>query len=98
MSVHTGDVNKTIDVETGIDLTGMTVSLRVAPPNAKKNSAGSWSPVFEYAGSVNGTKIRHTKTGATFNTVGVWHVQAKVIIGSEIEYGAETTLSVYPSL
>lgn len=99
MSVHTLDHNKPIDVETSQDLTGASVGIRAIPPNAKRNAGGTWTPVYNYSGTIQSTtKIRHTKTTSTFNVVGVWRVQAKVTFaGSEVEYGDEATLQVYPS-
>ena len=100
MSVHTAEVDKSIDFETGVTLTGAAVELRVAPPKAKQAADGTWDPTFTYTGAIQDTtKIRHTKTATTLNIKGVWIVQARVVFsGGEIEYGEEAKLNVLPSL
>jgi len=100
MSVHSAEVDKSIDVETGVTLTGAAVELRVAPPNATRNTNGTYNPTFTYTGAIQDTtKIRHTKTATTFNIKGIWIVQARVVFsGGEIEYGDEVKLNVNPSL
>ena len=99
MSIHTREVTP-IDVETNTTLTGATVELRVAPPNAVRNGDGTISPVFTYTGMIQGTtQIRHLKTATTFHIAGVWIVQARVTFSDgDIKDGLEGKLTVSPSL
>lgn len=86
--VYIGDTGTAVELDTGVDLSGATVTeIAVQKPDG---SAATW------AASVTGsTKLRYVSLAATFDQAGTWRVQAKVTLPSGAWRGETAEFKVY---
>jgi hypothetical protein len=73
----------TVSLNTGIDLAGYAGVILYEKPNGEN---GEWS------GSISDGAVSYDITTTDIDVAGVWKIQAKATMGSDVKYGKITVL------
>ena len=87
MNSYLPDIGTVISLNTGATLTGATVTIEVKRPDG---TTVSWPSTVD----VDGQSVDHTIVAGDFTVSGAYTLQAKVVSGANIWYGASVKLLV----
>lgn len=90
MSYYVGDSYTQISLDTGISLTGATVTrILYKKPNGIK---GYWNA------TVSGTALQYQLLAGDIDQDGIWEIQAYVVIAGKTAYGDKSEIHFQKSL
>lgn len=90
MSYYVGDSYTQISLDTGISLTGATVTrILYKKPNGIK---GFWTA------TVSGTSLQYQLQNGDIDQDGIWEIQAYVVIAGKSAYGNKSEINFQKSL
>lgn len=81
------DIGTIISLNTGVTITGATVTIEAKKPSGV---TASWGAVI----STDNQSVEHTVVAGDFTEAGVYNLQAKVSLGGNLWYGNTTQLTV----
>jgi len=90
--VYVNDVGTVILLDTGVDLSGGTLSIKYRKPDG---ATGSWSGTIANTSSGAGKGISYTTVAGDLSVSGAWKLQAHAVLPNGTWSGETVTLFVH---